>query len=175
MKCLQPHQFTNPQAAGIHQLEHGPVAQAQCRVIARGGQQSLDLRLGHEFWHTQGLFGGLQLEGGVRVDVPLAQGPAEVTLEHRQAPICRRSLGLRVTRAEIRTEVGLRSLIEALAEPCLPLRKKHEIAAVSLQRVTRQAILQPKSVGKGVHTRLAHGQQWQSCGTDRHPNLAHNT
>src|SRR5439155_14092793 len=44
---LQQYQLRDPQAAGIHQLQHGAVAQPELGVSVGRRQQGFDLRLGH--------------------------------------------------------------------------------------------------------------------------------
>ena len=55
----QAHQLAHAQAAGVHQLQHGAVAQAQRRFGVGRGQQGLDLEFAQCLGHAQGLLGRL--------------------------------------------------------------------------------------------------------------------
>ena len=67
LKGLERDQFRHAQAAGIHQLQHGAVAQAQGLPRSGGAEQGLHMGLRQGFGHPQGLACSLQAQGGSRV------------------------------------------------------------------------------------------------------------
>jgi hypothetical protein len=67
LKGLERDQLAHAQAAGVHQLQHGAVAQAQRRVHVGRVQQRLHLRLAQRLGHAQRLARGQQAQRGVGV------------------------------------------------------------------------------------------------------------
>ena len=150
---LQTDQFADAQAAGVHQLQHGAVAQPQrLRHVGRR-QQRLHLRLAQRLWNAQRLPGRLQLQGRVGADDPLAQGPPEVALEHRQPPVGRGRAGLAVAGGEIGVEVGFGSRGYRLALRRQPAAVQAQVAPIRRERVLRQPFLQPDGVDERVDFR----------------------
>ena len=82
-------QFTHPQAAGVHQLDHGAVAHAQGRAQIGREQQSLDLRFGQRGGAAHRLTRGLQFQCRVGADAALTQGPPVIPFEHGEATVGR--------------------------------------------------------------------------------------
>jgi hypothetical protein len=64
---LERDQLAHAQAAGVHQLQHGAVAQAQRRIHVGRAQQQFHLRLRQCLGHAQRLAGRLQLHRRVGV------------------------------------------------------------------------------------------------------------
>ena len=87
MQGFERDQLAHPQAAGVHQLQHGAVAQAQIGGHIRRTQQSIHLRFAQGFGHTQRLFGGQHAQSGVGLDQAFAQRPPEKALEHREPAV----------------------------------------------------------------------------------------
>ena len=104
---LQADQLAHPQAAGVHQLQHGAVAHAQIGVAGGRGQQGLDLGFRHALGHAQRLLGRQDAQGRVSAEVVFAQTPAVKALEHRQAPVGCAGAGVVVAVGKVGLQMGL--------------------------------------------------------------------
>jgi hypothetical protein len=166
---LERDQLRDAQAARVHQLQHGAVAQAQGRGIVGRLQQRLDLRLRERPRHAQRLASGLQAHRGVVRDAPLAQRPVEVAPQHREAPVGGGSARLGMARGEVAAQVVLLRRIERQRRLLRgePLCVHREVAAVGGQGVAREAVFQPQGVDEQVDGVLAFGQHGLDKGKSR--------
>ena len=153
--CLERDQFRHTQAARIHQFQHGTIAQPQRGGKVRCPQQGLHLGLGQGLGHAQGLARGLHTHGGIGLNLALPQGPTEETLENGQAPVGRGGPGLAVAVGKITIEVGFVGLQHILAMATQPRPEQGEIPPISVQRIARQALLQPQRIYKRLDHSLA--------------------
>ena len=108
----QAHQLADAQATGVHQLQHGAVAQAQGRLSVRCVQQGLDLEFAQGLGHAQGLLGRLQFQRRVDLHRAFPQRPAEITLEHGQATVGRGGFGVYVLAGEKALHIGLGAAVQ---------------------------------------------------------------
>ena len=127
----QTHQLADAQAAGVHQLQHGAVAQAQRRFGVGRGQQGFDLEFAQGLGHAHRLLGGLQFDCGVGLHRAFTQRPAEVAFEHRQAAVGRSGFGLRVLAGEKALHIGLGTA--AQPTPIEPGGVNRQIAPVGVE------------------------------------------
>ncbi len=153
---LEQHQLGHPQATGIHQLKHGPIAQAERGIHIGCSQQGFDLRLGQRLWITRRLFGRLQAQTGIGTDLVLTQRQLVEALEHCQPAVGRSGLGDFVARGEIGIEIiGLRPIQILAALGMQPGREQLEVAPIGFQRVLCQTVFQPQGVAEFVDHGLA--------------------
>jgi hypothetical protein len=148
IKHLHLHQLAHPQAAGVHQLQHGAVALAQRRARVGRGQQGLHLRFRQRLGHPKRLLGSFEPQGRVGHHQLLAQSPAKVAPQHRQTPVGGGGAGLCMALGEVALNIDLLGLQQRCRVQ--PLRKQLEVAPVRLQGVFGQALLQPQRIHKGV-------------------------
>ncbi|KAG1248834.1 hypothetical protein G6F65_019404 [Rhizopus arrhizus] len=80
----QQHQFAHAQPCGIHQFEHGPVAQAQCAVDVRRRQQCIDLAFGQRLGQQTWQFRWVQQRAGVFTAFATAYAIGEERTQRRQ-------------------------------------------------------------------------------------------
>ena len=153
MKSLERHEFTHPQATGVHEFEHGAVAHGQRRVFAGRRQQCFHLRLGQRLGNAQSLFGRLQPQCRVGLDQALAQRPAKIALEYREPPVGRGRPGGIVTGREIAVELSLRRLDQLAPVLTEPAGIQLKITPVGCQRVFGQTLLQPERIDEGINVR----------------------
>jgi hypothetical protein len=143
------------QAAGVQHLQHGAIALAERCVHVRRLQQRLDLRLAQGLGYTQRLAGRLQAERGIGIDQPLAQSPAEVTLEDGETAVGGGGARLPVTGRKIGVEIGLGGFIQLPPLLRQPGGIQMQVAPVGRKRIAREAVLQPQRVDEAVDARLA--------------------
>ena len=161
---LEVDQFAHSQAAGVHEFEHGTVAQPERRVGVGRGEQRLDLRLAQRRGHAHGLLGRQQLERRVGAEAVFAHGPAEVALEHGEAPIGAGGTRERMPGDAIAEQVALRGGVQRLAVlGQQPRGVQAQVAAISGQGVGGQTVFEPQRVEKQVDCGGAVGMHRPQC------------
>src|SRR5450830_1494640 len=176
---LEADQFRHPQAARIHQLQHGALTQAQRGVDIGRGQQRFHLAFRQGVDKALGLAGGGQFQAGVGSHLVVAQGQLIKTLEHGQAAVDGAGLGLFVAFRKIGAQVGRRDRVQAVAAGAAggqPAGEQAHVAAVGFQRGLGQALLQPQIVAKGIDQRqigAGRGRAFQLVGRQgaAHPHM----
>lgn len=146
----QVHQLTHAQAAGIHDLQHGAVAQAQGASGVGGIKQSLDLRLGERARQPLTETRGVQARAGVIGTLPFAVQPS-VKLSQAGQP-SRLGAGavlhrlLREPLLQIQfggTRQGRRGRLQVASDQA-------EITCVAVLSVGTDPSLQPQRIGEAV-------------------------
>jgi len=156
MQCLERHQLAHPQATGVHQLEHGAVAQAELGARIRRLQQGLNLGFAERFGHAQGLAGCQQAQARVHRQALLAQRPLKIATEDRETAVGRGGFGLCVTFCKISLQMALFGLVQRQPLRGLqPLGQQSQIATVSGQGVGRQPVFKPEGIDESVDGHLA--------------------
>ena len=151
MHRLQRDQLADPQAAGVHEFEHAAVAQTQRRIHVGRTQQRLNLSFAEHLGHAQCPARGQQLERGVGVDQPLAQGPAKVALEHGEPAVAAAGLAAGMSSQRMFAQVALGARVQSQAGVIgQPLRVKAQVAPVGGQRVGRQSVLDPHGIDETI-------------------------
>ena len=127
-------------------------------------QQGLGIGLAGDFYGRLEIIGHF-LAGSQRrrivgreaeiVDEALAQGPPEVALEHREPPVGGGGAGLGVAFGEVGVDVAFAGLGQCRAACGQPLPEKLEVAPVGVERVAREAFLQPERIDEGPGAGLA--------------------
>ncbi len=182
----QIHQLAHAQAAGIHQLQHGAVTQAQRRIDIGRPEQCLHLRLRQRMRHARRLPGRQHACRGIGGNALLAQRPVVVAAQHRQPPVGRTGLGLLHPHREIALQLQLARSIQRqrrllVRQPPPPGR---QIPAIGRQRIARQPVLQQQRIheqvqriqagrqrrrpGCRIGSRFGFGSRWGSDGSNRH-------
>ena len=145
LEDAQRHQLAHPQAAGIEQLQHGAVTQAEGRGGVGRVQQRLHLRLGQRAGHPQRLARGLQALCRVKLQPAFALRPTEIPAQDSEPAVGGGGAGYCVPGGEIGLQIGFARRVERqramLAEP---FGEERKIPPISCQRVGRQAVFEPQ-------------------------------
>ena len=169
---LQPDQLAHAQAAGVHQLEHGAVAQAERGVDVGRSEQGLDLRLAQALRHAQRLARAGEPERRVGRHQMLAHGPAEEALPDREAAVRAGRRAARVACQRERAQIGFARLQQRVRRGLRqPLRQQRQVAPVCGERIGRQAVLDPERVDEGVD-RLGARRPQRERGLAAHSSLS---
>ena len=156
---LQARQLRDAQPARVEHFQHRPVAKPERRVGVRLREQRLDVGLGERPGKARRLLRRIELERRVDLDAPAAHEEPVETLEAGVQPRLRaRSNALlrapQVTPGEIAGKIGLGRGEERGAALLLqPFGKEAQVAAVGLQRVFREAVLEPDRVAEFIEQR----------------------
>ena len=140
----QVHQLAHPQAGGVHQFQHRPVAQAFGRARVRRGQQGLDLgfaqRLGQRPRQPR------RVEQCRRIVVAHAQ-PDQVGIEGTQAGaqarVAARLVAMPGAPAQVVEQAGTVDALQPAAGTVAPARQLFQIAPIGVLGLPRQPVLGP--------------------------------
>jgi hypothetical protein len=156
---LQRDEFRHTQTARVHQLQHGAVAQTQGCVDIRRTEQRFDLRFGERRRKTRRLLRRTDAYRRIDLCAVLAHRPAIVTAKHREPPV-RRGGFVFLARRAIGVEIGLAGRVErCVAGLREPFAEQPQIAPVGIERVARQAVLEPQRVAERVDRGRARHKQ----------------
>ena len=165
---LQAHQFAHAQAAGIQQLQHRPIPQAQRGGGIGRGQQLLHLCLTEHMGHAGRALGGQQQHAGIVLQALLLQGPVVIAAQNTQTPVAGSGLG------PLGRTLGLPGLqilrlcaIQAHTAFGQKLRTGAGIAPVGFQGVFSQPVLEQQGFQKSIQTAPAGSQQGLFIGRSR--------
>ncbi|OIQ74060.1 hypothetical protein GALL_443000 [mine drainage metagenome] len=155
---LQRDELADTQPAGVHQLEHRAVTQAQRGVGGRRREQRVDLRFRQRVRAPRLLARALQAQGRVVVAQPLAQRPAVEPAQRGQPAVRRAGLAAGEARRQVVEQIGRgRAQQPDAALRGQPARQQRQVAAVAGQRVRRQPVLEPHRVDEAREHRDAVG------------------
>ncbi|MNV62628.1 hypothetical protein D3C71_1551840 [compost metagenome] len=91
----------------------------------------------------------------------------KVAAQHCEAPVGRRSAGLRMPSGEVTLQMVLGRAVQRLRRLLVgqPLRVQRQVTPVGGQRVARKPVLQPEGVHKGVDGGQAGGKHAKNDST----------
>ena len=150
----QPDQLAHAQAAGVDQLQHRAVAQAERGGHVRRPEQGLDLRFRQRLGHAQRLARGQQLQRRIGGRQVFAQGPAVEALEHAEPPVRGAGTGAGVSFADVAEQVDLGGLHQR--QPAVrrqPAGEAAQVTPIGRQRQRRQSVLEPQGIEETVDQR----------------------
>ena len=153
---LQPHELRDPQPGRVEELEHRAVAQAERCGDVRRIEKLFDIGLGERLRKARRALRRLELQRRVGGNPVLAHEELVEALEARGDPRLgarARTMPVPVAVREIAEHVGLARRPERPALPRQPGAEQAEIAAVRLERVLRQPVLEPEVVAELVEER----------------------
>ncbi len=147
--CRQVDQLAHTQARGVHQFQHGAIAQARRCVKVRRSQQGLDLTFGQGLWQRAWQVRRVDQGGGVVAARAIAQAQSVERTQGRQQP---RRAARRIIRpgapAQIVEQGGTVDAQQAATSAIAPTRQPFQIAPITLQGLPRHALLGPEPVEK---------------------------
>ncbi len=147
----QVDQLTDAQAGGIHQLEHGAVAQAERRVDVGAGQQRVDLAFGERLGQQAGQLGRIEQRAGVVAAFAAADGIGEErTQGGEQAGIAARRPAMTGAPGEVIEQPGAIEASQATRGAITPAREPFEIAPIAVQAGARKAVFGPGGVEEAL-------------------------
>lgn len=137
-------QFTDPQAAGIHEFKHGFVALTGRVADIGGGQQVQHLLFAQHFGYSQALFGAVKLLRGVVLALATGVQPQVKPLGAADFPV--QAAGLEFNQVvhvvfQLLAVGAQQAFTHFLFQP---FRQLFKVAAVGLQCGLRQTFFQPK-------------------------------
>ena len=147
----QAPKLEHPKARGIERLGHGPNAQTQRSFDIRRVEQGFGLGLGQSLGKALGLAGCEQSHGRVVGAKALAQQPAKVAPEHREAPIAAAGARIGMTGRDVGLQISLLGGFQSSAAGVQPAGQQREVTPVGRQRVGRQAVLEPQGIAKALY------------------------
>src|SRR5581483_7147344 len=169
LRNLQAYQLRYPQPARVQRLQHRAIPYAKrCRLVRRR-EQCFNVFLGQAFRQRPRQLWRFDLERRIGADASLTQQvPVEAFQARKQT--CRRAWPrvLLKTMREIGEQIGALGLREGPAAPLKkPVAELPEIAAIRVQRVARQAVLEPQRIAE-----LVEKCAWGGSNHERAPSCA---